>query len=209
MRDGRPRRWIRAIVALVLLLLSQTAAPQAHAHPHVWIASVATFVFEKGRIVALDYEWRFDELYGSLLIQEFDRNRDRRFDAGETTEIQAKAFSNLKEFNYFTALRAGSRSITLAGVENFSVSIEKGMAVYRFRLLLPEPVDPTQAAVALSVYDPSFYIEILFDKDDPVRFVGTPQPPCGFEIGEDKANPIYFGSVFPLRIALACEAGRG
>lgn len=199
---------MRAGAAIFAFVLFAVAAPAARAHPHVWITSISTFIFENGRIVALDYEWRFDELYGALLVEEFDRNRDRRFDAAETKVIQEKAFANLKEFNYFTALRAGAEPITVAGVENFSVAVEKRIAVYRFRLLLPRPIDPIREAVALSVYDPSFYIEILFDKDDPVRFAGTAQP-CGFEIGEDKANPIYFGSVFPLRIALACGAGRG
>lgn len=199
---------MRAVVVVLAFFLLATWTSPVRAHPHVWIVSIATFVFEDGKIVALDYEWKFDELYGALLIQEFDRDRDRHFDAGEVKTIQEKAFANLKGYNYFTAVKVGGSPIAIAEVENFSVTVEKSAAVYRFRLRLPRPVDPLHEAVTLSTYDPSFYIEILFDKDDPVRFAGS-HPPCAFEIGEDKANPIYFGSVFPLRIALACGAGRG
>jgi ABC-type uncharacterized transport system substrate-binding protein len=69
---------------------------------------------------------------------------------------------------------------------------------------LPEPVDPASADLALGVYDPEYYVELLLDEDDPVRFAGLPSGACIFELGEDTEHPIYFGMVYPLMIKLAC-----
>jgi ABC-type uncharacterized transport system substrate-binding protein len=195
--------WRRFMVGLVALAAS-FAAGAAGAHPHVWITNVATFVFGEGKIVAVRLEWHFDEFYGAMIAEEFDKNRDRRFDPGEVAVIQEKAFANLKNFNYFTTLRAGRQAVTLDRAEGFAADIAKGTVRYRFTLPLPAPIDPTKETISLSVFDPTYYIEVLLDRHDPVRYEGEKGLPCQFRIDEDKHNPIYFGMVFPLRVALQC-----
>lgn len=194
----------RFAVALILFLLFGVVPQSGVAHPHVWINNVATFVFEGSKIVALRLEWTFDEFYGAMMGEEFDANRDRRFDAAEVATIHDKAFANLKSFNYFTVFRAGDETVKFERAENFSAEIVKGTVVYRFTLPLPAPVDPATEKVSLSVHDPTYYIEVVLDRADPVRYEGDKIPPCHFAIREDKENPIWFGMVFPLHVALTC-----
>jgi ABC-type uncharacterized transport system substrate-binding protein len=91
----------------------------------------------------------------------------------------------------------------LREIEGFAARIEDGALIYEFTLPLPQPVDPA-ADLALGIYDPEYYVELLLDEHDPVRFAGLPSGACTFDIHEDTDHPIYYGMVYPLAITLAC-----
>jgi ABC-type uncharacterized transport system substrate-binding protein len=195
-------RW--RVAALVVLLLLAGQVPPATAHPHVWITDVTTFVFEDRQLVGLRHRWTFDEFFGSFVIEEHDLDGDGRFDPAEMAALRQGAFVNLEAFDYFTHLRIDGDTWPLRKVESFAASIEDGVLVYEFTLALPQPVDPGAADVAVGVYDPEYYVEVLLDEHDPVRFAGLPSGACTFDIREDTERPIYYGMVFPLAITLAC-----
>ena len=194
-------RWQSAALAPVLLMAGEVAP--ASAHPHVWITDVTTFVFEDRQLVGLRHQWIFDEFFGSFVIGEHDADGDGRVDPAETAALRAGAFDNLAEYGYFTHLRIDSEALPLRAIEAFSARIEDGVLVYEFTLPLPQPVDPG-ANLALGVYDPEYYVEVLLDEQDPVRFAGLPSGACTFDIREDSERAIYYGMVYPLAITLAC-----
>ncbi len=182
-----------------------SAAGSAFAHPHVFIANVATFVFEGNKVVAVRLQWTFDSFYGEMLARDFDKNRNKKLEPDEVKEIEAKAFSNLSQFNYFTQLRVNGEKMTFKDASAFSAVLgEKGLR-YEFTLTLPEAADPAEKPIRLSVYDEAYYIEILLDEHDPVRFQGPANASCQFKVEEDKESPIYFGLVFPQMMVITCE----
>ncbi len=186
-----------------VVLLGGTTGP-AKAHPHVWINDVTTYVFEDRHLVALRHRWEFDTLFSSFVIQEHDANGDGQFDAAETEAVQAAAFANLEEFDYFTHLRVDGEPVPLHEVENFAAHTADGVLIYEFTLPLPTPIDPAATDFAIGLYDVEYYVEVLPDEYDPVRFSGLPSGTCTFEIREDSDNPIYFGMVYPLVTTLNC-----
>lgn len=198
------RALVRATALLAVLLGLGGRSDPAVAHPHVWITDVTTFMFADRRLVALHHRWAFDELFGSFVIEQHDADRDGRFDAAESEGLRADAFDNLADYGYFTHLRLDGGDLVLHAVQDFRASIEDGALIYEFTLALPEPVDPVTTDLAVGVYDPEYYVELLLDEDDPVRFAGLPNGACTFDIREDQDNPIYFGMVHPLMIRLAC-----
>jgi ABC-type uncharacterized transport system substrate-binding protein len=187
----------------VLLAFDGRPEPLA-AHPHVWIDAVVTFVFEDGRLVGLRHRWKFDEFFGSFVIEEHDVNGDSALDAAEVNAIRDSAFSNLREYDYFTHVRIDGDKLPLHEVSAFTARIESGVLVYEFAMPLPEPVDPGEDGFAASVYDVEYYVEVLLDQYDPVRFEGIPSGGCTYAIHEDAENPIYYGMVYPLAITLNC-----
>lgn len=195
-------RWRCAALAPVLLLAGKV--DPAGAHPHVWITNVTTFVFEDRQLVALRHRWTFDEFFGSFVISEHDLDGDGRIDPAETASLRQGAFDNLAEFDYFTHLRIDGETWAIGTNETFTAHVEDGELVYEFTLSLSQPVDPGAVDVALGVYDPEYYVEVLLDEHDPVRFAGLPSGACTFDIREDAERPIYYGMVYPLAITLAC-----
>ena len=190
--------------AAASLLALCAGSGEARAHPHVWITAITTFEFEDRQLTAIRHRWRFDEMFSSFVIGEHDADGDGVLDAPEIADIRENAFANLEEYGYFTHMRVGGELLHLDRVRDFAARIEDEVLIYEFTLILPEPVDPAADQVATGVYDSDYYVEILLDQHDPVRFAGLPSGACIFDIREDTDNPIYYGMIHPLAIQLSC-----
>jgi ABC-type uncharacterized transport system substrate-binding protein len=189
---------------LLVTLAVASAAGEAHSHPHVWINNVTSFVFEGRQLVGVHHRWEFDELFGSAIIDQHDADGDGSFNEAEAQTLRDAAFSNLEAYGYFTHLRVDGNEVALDQVAEFEPDVENGALVYEFMLRLPEPLDPAIRSLVLGVYDEEYYVEVLLDAEDPVRFVGLPGGACIFDIREDTEHPIYYGMVYPLVIGLSC-----
>ena len=208
-----PRRWPsagRSIlrrfgVGILALLAVVGAGADTDAHPHVWIDTVATLVFDRGKVVSIRLEWTFDEFFSESLLDSIHPKKKGRFDEKETKELYEKDFANLKEAGYFIHLSLGGKPLPIREVSDFAATLRKGRVVYHFTVRLPSPVDPAATAIALSVYDESYYVEVAFDKEDPLRFEGKPDAMCRYDLREDRNTPIYFGMVFPQQLQLDCR----
>jgi hypothetical protein len=64
-----------SIAATGALLAFMGGAEPVGAHPHIWVDAVVSFLFEDGRLVGLRHHWKFDEFFGSFVIEEHDVNR--------------------------------------------------------------------------------------------------------------------------------------
>lgn len=199
------RRLVGSLVVVGVLL---GVLGTADAHPHVWIDTIATFVFEHGKVVSLRLDWTFDELFSDSLLQEVQaKKRPGRLDDRQVKQLYEKAFANLKTEQYFIHLYLGGKRLPIQEVAEFSAANRSGRVAYQFTVRLPSPVDPIVTPVALSVYDEAYFVEVSFDGKTPVHFAGTPDPPCRAEVTEDRTHPIYFGMVFPQQVRLACRKG--
>jgi ABC-type uncharacterized transport system substrate-binding protein len=181
------------------------AAATAGAHPHVWIDTVATFVFDQGKVVSIKLEWTFDELFSESLFYRIHPKKKGGFDAHEIKELYEKDFANLKNYEYFTHLRLGGKQLPVREVSDFSAAVLNGRVVYRFTVRLPSPVDPVATDIALSVYDASYFVEVAFAEEQPIRFEGGPDDACRYEVHEDRTTPLYYGMVFPQQVRLDCR----
>jgi ABC-type uncharacterized transport system substrate-binding protein len=196
------RRLVRLVIGGCGLALA-SGGPAA-AHPHVWINAVATLLFEDRMLVGVRHYWEFDEMFGSYVIEEHDVDGDGKLDRAEIASIQANAFSNLRDYDYFTHVRIDGKDMPLHEVRDFTARIENGVLVYDFTMPLAEPIDPGVSQFAAGIYDHEYYVEVLLDEDDPVRFEGLPSGACTYAIREDSEHPIYYGMVNPLTILLTC-----
>lgn len=190
---------------VAVLGLSVVWAGEARGHPHVWVDAITTFVFDDSRrVVEIRHLWRFDDFFGSFVQQEFDRDQNGRFDGDEVARVRDDGFKALEEFGYFTTVRIDGEVMPIEDVASFEARLDRGVLVYEFGLALPEPVDPVAHDLVVGVFDPEYYVEVLLDEHDPVRFAGLPSGACIFEVYEDADHPIYYGMVYPRVIGLSC-----
>jgi ABC-type uncharacterized transport system substrate-binding protein len=54
--------------------------------------------------------WRFDELFSSTVLFEFDTNRDLKLSAEELEVVASVIHESLAEFDYFQMVKAGMGS---------------------------------------------------------------------------------------------------
>jgi len=195
--------WTRLAAAL-FGLSALIAASTASAHPHVWIDAKATLVFDKGKIAAIRMHWTFDPLFTMLVMGEHDKDKSKSFDKAEVADLRNNAFSNLKDYSYFTHLRLDGKPAKVSRVKGFKPSFVGGKLVYEFTVLLDNPVDPLKTRFGFGVYDETYYIEIQFDEKAPVAKTGAGSAGCTHTIAVDKKNPFYNGIIFPRIATLRC-----
>jgi ABC-type uncharacterized transport system substrate-binding protein len=85
-----------------LMLLAPVAAM---AHPHVFAdARLEVVAGADGNIQELHNVWRFDEVFSSQVMLDFDKNTNLVLDQPELEEIGKTVRASLEEFSYYTTL---------------------------------------------------------------------------------------------------------
>ncbi len=199
--------WLRrAGVVLMAILAWLGLAATASAHPHIWIKAKATLTFENGKVVAIAHEWTFDDFYSNAVATDFDRNKNKKFDADEIEALRKEAFVSLSDFNYFSHVRLAGKNVTIKETRSFGAEIDKqGRVIYRFVALLPEPIDPRAQEFDASVHDHTFYVDLDLNPADGMKLAGTGAESCRPAAVEDKGTPLYMGAAFARRFAIRCD----
>ncbi|MER9669231.1 DUF1007 family protein [Mesorhizobium sp. M0185] len=202
------------------LLLASNAA--ANAHPHVFAEAKLDLTVGPDRTVkSLRHLWRFDDLFSSTVLMEFDKNSDLVLDAKELDEVALTVHASLAEYNYFQMVTLNGKDVTMAPPPKFSVSYENDQLVVQFET---QPKDPLALAgqVSIGVYDPTFYTAIDFTDDDKLAVAGLPQgcsrsvvrpdPDTAIAQNQKSLTDAFFsdptgtdlGKIFATRLELTC-----
>jgi len=142
---------------LALLLVFSSAA--VFAHPHVFVAGKATFVFDSQGLSGIRLKWFFDEMFGVRILEDYDADRDGRFNPKEMATLEDEAFSNLKNYNYFTHIKIDGQAFPVQSVRDFSAGVEGGELYYTFFVPCHVGAGSSQRTVVLMVFDPEYYVD--------------------------------------------------
>ncbi len=116
-----------AAAAALFGSLVWVAAP-AEAHPHVWVTTETTVLFENGTIVGLRHKWSFDDFYASMALQGLDANNDGVYDRSELAPLAKVNIEGLKEFDYFTTAKLGGETLKFQAPTDFYLEHAAGPA---------------------------------------------------------------------------------
>jgi len=162
----------------------------AAAHPHVWIDAYSEVIFDAAqRMTALRVSWRFDEFYSLFAIEGLDKDGDGTYTPAELQPLADLNVTSLKEYGYFTEVRADGEPLAYGPVSGTGARYEDGILTLAFTIPLATPVDPLAAEVSFRSYDPTFYIAIEPALQDPVTFAGDPPPSCRAVVQESDETP--------------------
>lgn len=127
------------------------AVAPAAAHPHVFVTSQATVIYENGAITGLRQRWVFDEMYTASAVEGLDKNNDGKLDKAELEELTQVNIEGLKEFDYFTTVTLGGKPLEVGTPREYFMEVVAGDDPPGPRMML-EPADkaakPTTGAVA-------------------------------------------------------------
>jgi ABC-type uncharacterized transport system substrate-binding protein len=144
------------LCASLLLLAALACGSPAAAHPHVWIEHKMTILF--GDQPELRMSWSFDEMYSSMLREDYVKSRGGTLTAEEVRTIEKKNFANLANYNYFITLSLNGKPVAVKTVKDFNVHFEGEKAVYEFTVPLPARA-AGQNAFEVAVFDPEYFVE--------------------------------------------------
>lgn len=160
---------------MATLALVCAASTPAFAHPHVFAeARLDVMVNGNREVEALRHVWRFDDLFSSTVLLEFDRNQDLTLDAEELQEVADVVHESLAEFNYFQVVTANGRDVGMQPPERLMADFVDGQLIILFESRSAGPM-PLQGRVEFGVYDPTFYTAIDFVEDSYMNVENLPE----------------------------------
>lgn len=207
-----------ALVAGVLM----SAAP-AWAHPHVFAeANLEVVVDSGGNVEALRHVWRFDDLFSSTVLIEFDMNSDLELDTGELDAVGAVIHESLAEFDYFQFVTLDGREIKMQMPDRIIADFQDSQLIILFE---SRPEQPLKLAgtTGFGVYDPTFYTAIDFYDDSSLtvsvlpagcqRSVVRPDADEAIAMNQQSLTEAFFADpgsndlskIFATRLELTCK----
>jgi len=216
--------WLRRVAgaAFFWCALFGMAAPAA-AHPHAWIdVSVELPFDQEGRVSGLRETWLFDQYYTAFVASELGAIQGGRADQAKLDALLRTNMSNLKAYDYFTVVRSGTDAVRLAPVTEMSTRLVEGRLEITFLLPFETPVEVGASDLFYSVYDPTYYIEMLHKEGpDPIVLRDAPEG-CDYRItrASPSASAIAlaaaldrnqkaqdgFGALFAEKVFVSCPA---
>jgi ABC-type uncharacterized transport system substrate-binding protein len=146
------------------------------AHPHAWIDVTVDLLFDaSGSVTGIRETWLFDDYYTAFVLEELSVGEGGRLAQADIDGLMRENMKNLKEYDYFTKVYRGDGSVPFAPVTEMSSSLEGNRLSMTFVIPFESKIDPATSGVTYSIYDPTYYIEMLHaEVDDPVRLENAP-----------------------------------
>ncbi|MDI7860451.1 DUF1007 family protein [Rhizobiaceae bacterium n13] len=165
--------------ALPLLLGLTVLAPGlAFAHPHIFAeARLEVVGGADGNIAELRNVWRFDEIFSSSVLMDFDKNTNLKLDPDELAEVGKTVLESLADFNYYTTITEDGKTIAVARPDVINVDYQDGQLLMFFAVK-PSTAMPIKGKLTFGVYDPTMYAAMDFASDDDLVAIGDPFKAC-------------------------------
>ena len=153
-------------------------ATLALSHPHIFAeARVEIVATDDGMLKELRNVWRFDDIFSSSVLMDFDKNSDLKLDHGELSEIADTIRDSLGDYGYFTFITKDGASSEVAKPEIFNVDFKDNQLLVFF---VARPKAPVKigGSMTFGVYDPTLYTAIDFAKDEDMVVEGKSFEAC-------------------------------
>ena len=154
----------------------------ALAHPHIFAeARLEVVAGDDGTIAELRNVWRFDEMFSSSVVVDFDQNSNLKLDAGELAEVGQTVLESLEEFSYYTSITEDGKSIKVAKPDAINVDFKDGQLLMFFKVKPAESL-PLKGKLTFGVYDPTMYAAMDFATDVDLVLVGEKFTACKHQV---------------------------
>ena len=171
----------------VILFCGALSAP-AQAHPHVFVTTETTVLYDNGNVVGLRHKWTFDELYSANAVEGLDKNKDGKYDREELAELAKADIEGLHESSYFTSPALAGERIKLEAAQDYWLEYNGGILSLHFTTPFARPILAEAKGLTFTIADPEFFIAFEFAKNDPVTFSKGAPGSCKASIREQEAN---------------------
>ncbi|MEN9895445.1 MAG: hypothetical protein RIR97_1297 [Pseudomonadota bacterium] len=151
----------------------------AMAHPHIFAeARLEIVAGADGAVQELRNVWRFDEVFSSSVLLDFDKNSNLKLDPEEATAVGTTVRDSLVDYSYYTSLTSNGKPVSVAKPDVLNVDFKDGQLLMFFSLKPSEPMVLKGNSLTFGVYDPTLYTAIDFPTDGDLVIVGDAFQSC-------------------------------
>ncbi|NDO79480.1 hypothetical protein CJP72_01445 [Citrobacter sp. NCU1] len=167
---------MQAVKRSVLLIFLAVYSFTAGAHPHSFIRLQTQIVSENDQFVALKMRWTMDEITSADLL----------YDAGNARpgseiwkKLAAEVMANVLGQHYFTEVWHRGQKVKFKNrPTEYGMAREGHQAVLTFVLPLAQPQPLHGQTYTFSTFDPSYYVDMSYEKDSDVTLPPTLDKQC-------------------------------
>lgn len=219
------RSWLKRPIGLAVTLTTVFAPLAAQAHPHVFAdARLELTIAPDGTVEKLAHIWRFDDVFSSTVLMEFDKNGDLQLDKNELIDLGHVINSSIAEFKYFQTVLADGKDVKMTRPNDLAADFSDNhlLIVFTSKPEQPLKLEPGRK-VSFGVYDPTFYtaIDYVSDKELVVKglpagcksMVVRPDPDEALAQNQGTLTDAFFNDpagtdmskIFATRLEISCE----
>lgn len=136
---------------MIRLLCALLLATTLFAHPHIFVETRVDIQPEKTWIL-----WTFDEMTSSMLMTDYDKNKDKKLDANEVAFMRKDHFETLGPYSYFVRLFDGNDESDTKTILDFTASYTNNKVMY----LMSIPTSQLKN-YELHFYDGEMYVAMI------------------------------------------------
>ncbi len=175
--ESRPEMHLKrhAIMLASALAAVFAVTGPAYVHPHVFAEARLDVILSPDHqsVKALRHLWRFDDLFSSTVMMEFDKNSDLKLDDKELKDVADTVHASLAEFNYFQLVTQNGKDVTMTPPPHLMANFDNDQLIILFESEPKVPIKLT-GTIDIGVYDPTFYTAIDFTEDSNITVEGLP-----------------------------------
>lgn len=182
------RNFLKKLAIGSALVLATTGV--ANAHPHVWVeANMEVVLNKKAEFTKLRHVWRFDEVFSSTIIFDFDTNADGKLGEEELNELTSTVQKSIADYDFYTALRSGNDVIEFYEPEKINAYYDNNQLIMFFEVNPAKPYNLKEQALRISASDTSFYVAFDFTEEN-VKLSGA-EHVCNTEVINPDFDKLY------------------
>ncbi|WP_263833905.1 DUF1007 family protein [Sulfurospirillum oryzae] len=138
-----------------LIFLSTLLSTFLCAHPHVFIDTKVQVLPDK-----IILTWSFDEMSSAMLMDDYDKNKDKKLDANEVAFMEKDHFKTLEPYSYFMHMSNGKDEFDLKRFSDFNATFDGKKLIYTFAIPKPK-----FKKYELRFYDAEMYVALIVKKE--------------------------------------------
>lgn len=193
------------ILGIIILLFNSVTL----AHPHVFLSTYTTFVFDmEGNITGIKAKWIFDENFSATIKLDYDKDKDGKFSKTEIETLKNEAFAALKDHNYFTYIESEGDKYEVNNVRQFSSKIKNGKVEYSFFIPFKVEASDSYKKITVLMYDKSYYIALSPAEKGSVLIRNSMAVESTYRKYEDLKSAYYYNQINPIAVELKYRKAR-
>ena len=126
-----------------------------------------------GSVTGIRHAWTFDDMFSAFATQGIDSKQRDVFTRDELEPLAKTNIESLKDFDYFTIARVnGKKADFIDPPKGYYLDYKDQILTLHFTLPFKTPQKVQDLQV--EIYDPSYFVDFSFEKDNAVALVGAP-----------------------------------
>ncbi len=155
---------IAQLMSAWLVMTLYSSAVQGH--PHNWVTLKSDFILDpQVRLIEIRQKWHFDAFYSSITIADIANEFGENNKAGFHHRAK-EIITNLGSYQFFSTLKVDEVEIALPAPKRYHLNVIEieGQQVLELEMhfVLTKAVNIENKAVSWSVFDPTYYISMLY-----------------------------------------------